>query len=264
MPYGIARLLVPEPSADPEDVRQWRQLRWYLSVSWLPLLAVLVGLVLAAPKERWGFLPGLAASLVAVALFVWLFQHWDTARAQLQLQQLMAKLPRPFFVVVLLLVVLAVLLAAAALVPATRPVVVLLLSLWAGLASGYAGEVRYHEVPENQGWTHGLAGASFGLFFVVYQVLFLFCWLAPAQWSTLLVPPAVALCVLLAQVVAGHGFFKFHFGGWYQGEDLRSTYPHDTDPVVLGESANTITTYGYDPATGMQEPKVTLCQIRAA
>ena len=25
-----------------------------------------------------------------------------------------------------------------------------------------------------------------------------------------------------------------------------------------------ITTYGYDPATGMQEPKVTLCQIRAA
>jgi formate dehydrogenase major subunit len=23
-------------------------------------------------------------------------------------------------------------------------------------------------------------------------------------------------------------------------------------------------TYGYDPATGMQEPKVTLCQIRAA
>jgi hypothetical protein len=23
-------------------------------------------------------------------------------------------------------------------------------------------------------------------------------------------------------------------------------------------------TYGYDPATGMQEPKVTLCQIRSA
>ena len=36
------------------------------------------------------------------------------------------------------------------------------------------------------------------------------------------------------------------------------------DPIVLGESANTITTYGYDPATGMQEPKATLCQIRAA
>jgi formate dehydrogenase major subunit len=45
---------------------------------------------------------------------------------------------------------------------------------------------------------------------------------------------------------------------------LRANYPAGTDPVVLGESANTITTYGYDPATGMQEPKVTLCQIIAA
>jgi formate dehydrogenase major subunit len=25
-----------------------------------------------------------------------------------------------------------------------------------------------------------------------------------------------------------------------------------------------LTTYGYDPATGMQEPKATLCEIRAA
>ena len=37
-----------------------------------------------------------------------------------------------------------------------------------------------------------------------------------------------------------------------------------TDPIVLGESVNTITTYGYDPVTGMQEPKATLCQVRAA
>ena len=36
------------------------------------------------------------------------------------------------------------------------------------------------------------------------------------------------------------------------------------DPYVLGESVNTLTTYGYDPVTGMQEPKATLCQIRAA
>jgi formate dehydrogenase major subunit len=27
---------------------------------------------------------------------------------------------------------------------------------------------------------------------------------------------------------------------------------------------NTLTTYGFDPATGMQEPKATLCQIVAA
>ena len=35
------------------------------------------------------------------------------------------------------------------------------------------------------------------------------------------------------------------------------------DPFVLGECANTVTTYGFDPVTGMQETKCTLCQIRA-
>jgi formate dehydrogenase major subunit len=66
------------------------------------------------------------------------------------------------------------------------------------------------------------------------------------------------------RVGKGVAWMPFHFGGWYQGEDLRSKYPQGADPVVLGESANTITSYGYDPATNMQEPKVTLCQIRAA
>jgi formate dehydrogenase major subunit len=66
------------------------------------------------------------------------------------------------------------------------------------------------------------------------------------------------------RVGKGVVWMPFHFGGWYGGKDLRANYPQGLDPVVLGESANTITTYGYDPATGMQEPKVTLCQIRAA
>jgi formate dehydrogenase major subunit len=66
------------------------------------------------------------------------------------------------------------------------------------------------------------------------------------------------------RVGKGVAWMPFHFGGWFGGVDLRDKYPAGTDPVVLGESANTITTYGYDPATGMQEPKVTLCQITAA
>jgi formate dehydrogenase major subunit len=66
------------------------------------------------------------------------------------------------------------------------------------------------------------------------------------------------------RVGKGVAWMPFHFGGWFGGVDLRGNYPAGTDPIVLGESANTITTYGYDPATGMQEPKVTLCQIRAA
>jgi formate dehydrogenase major subunit len=66
------------------------------------------------------------------------------------------------------------------------------------------------------------------------------------------------------RVGKGVAWAPFHFGGWYQGEDLRSKYPSGADPIVLGESVNTLTTYGFDPVTGMQEPKATLCQIRAA
>jgi formate dehydrogenase major subunit len=66
------------------------------------------------------------------------------------------------------------------------------------------------------------------------------------------------------RVGKGVAWMPYHFGGWFEGNDLRKNYPAGADPYVLGESANTITTYGYDPATGMQEPKVTLCQIRAA
>ena len=66
------------------------------------------------------------------------------------------------------------------------------------------------------------------------------------------------------RVGKGVAWMPFHFGGWFGGESLRSKYPQGADPIVLGESANSITTYGYDPATNMQEPKATLCQITAA
>ena len=66
------------------------------------------------------------------------------------------------------------------------------------------------------------------------------------------------------RVGKGVAFMPFHFAGWYQGVDQRGSYPKGTDPIVLGESVNTLTTYGYDPVTAMQETKVTLCQIRSA
>ena len=62
----------------------------------------------------------------------------------------------------------------------------------------------------------------------------------------------------------GVAWMPYSFAGWFEGVDLRSKYPKGSDPIVLGESANTLTTYGYDPVTGMQEPKATLCQIRGA
>ncbi|MFA0087987.1 formate dehydrogenase subunit alpha [Vibrio sp. 10N.261.51.F12] len=66
------------------------------------------------------------------------------------------------------------------------------------------------------------------------------------------------------RVKPGLAFVPFHFGGKFQGEDLRSKYPEGSDPYILGEAANTATTYGYDPVTQMQETKVTLCNIKKA
>ncbi len=66
------------------------------------------------------------------------------------------------------------------------------------------------------------------------------------------------------RVGKGVAWMPFHFAGWFQGVDQRGKYPQGADPIVLGESVNTLTTYGFDPVTNMQEPKVTLCQIRAA
>ncbi|MGB2332350.1 MAG: formate dehydrogenase subunit alpha, partial [Litorivicinaceae bacterium] len=66
------------------------------------------------------------------------------------------------------------------------------------------------------------------------------------------------------RVGVGVAFMPFHFGGMFQGEDLRAKYPDGADPYVLGESANTVTTYGYDSVTQMQETKCTLCRIMPA
>ena len=66
------------------------------------------------------------------------------------------------------------------------------------------------------------------------------------------------------RVGRGVAFLPFHFAGHWQGKDLRHKYPEGTDPYVLGEAANTATTYGYDSVTQMQETKATLCNISAA
>ncbi|MEM7743182.1 MAG: formate dehydrogenase subunit alpha [Pseudomonadota bacterium] len=66
------------------------------------------------------------------------------------------------------------------------------------------------------------------------------------------------------RVGQGVAFMPFHFGGQFQGEDLRSRYPDGADPYVLGEATNTAQTYGYDSVTQMQETKATLCRIEKA
>ena len=66
------------------------------------------------------------------------------------------------------------------------------------------------------------------------------------------------------RVGKGVTWMPFHFGGWFAGEDLRSKYPQGYRSDRARRKRQHIMTYGYDPATGMQEPKVSLCQISAA
>jgi formate dehydrogenase major subunit len=88
------------------------------------------------------------------------------------------------------------------------------------------------------------------------------------EWVWVLGPENAAKTRVRALVTdrvgKGVAWMPFHFAGFYQGADLRGRYPQGADPIVLGESVNTVTTYGYDPVTNMHEGKVTLCQIRSA
>ncbi|MGD9669640.1 MAG: formate dehydrogenase subunit alpha [Hyphomicrobiaceae bacterium] len=69
------------------------------------------------------------------------------------------------------------------------------------------------------------------------------------------------MAMVTERVGKGVAFMPFHFGGHFQGKDLRSKYPEGADPYVLGEATNTAQTYGYDSVTQMQETKTTLCKI---
>ena len=86
-----------------------------------------------------------------------------------------------------------------------------------------------------------------------------FMWLATPEGARVKVAALVT-----PRVGPGTVFMPFHFAGWWQGKDLASRYPQGTVPFVVGESANTATTYGYDAVTYMQETKTTLCQIERA
>ena len=59
-------------------------------------------------------------------------------------------------------------------------------------------------------------------------------------------------------------FMPYHFAGHWQGVDVGAYYPSGAAPIVRGEAVNTITTYGYDVVTMMQETKTTVCQIERA
>ncbi|QSX33560.1 formate dehydrogenase subunit alpha [Shewanella avicenniae] len=81
-------------------------------------------------------------------------------------------------------------------------------------------------------------------------------WLEGAEGGRVLVDAMVT-----PRVKQGVTWMPYHFAGVMHGESLEPNYPEGTVPYVLGESANTALTYGYDPVTQMQETKSSLCQI---
>jgi formate dehydrogenase major subunit len=62
-------------------------------------------------------------------------------------------------------------------------------------------------------------------------------------------------------VSADRIFIPIHFAGVMEGESLLHKYPDGTAPYAIGESANTVTNYGYDIVTQIPETKGGLCQI---
>jgi formate dehydrogenase major subunit len=56
-------------------------------------------------------------------------------------------------------------------------------------------------------------------------------------------------------------FLPIHFAGIMEGKDMSANYPAGTKPYAVGESANTVTNYGYDIITQIPETKGGICQI---
>ena len=59
-------------------------------------------------------------------------------------------------------------------------------------------------------------------------------------------------------------FLPFHWAGYMQGVDMTGNFPEETRPFAVGESANTVTNYGYDIVTQIPETKGGLCRIERA
>ena len=59
-------------------------------------------------------------------------------------------------------------------------------------------------------------------------------------------------------------FLPFHWAGYMQGVDMTGNFPEGTLPFAVGESANTVTNYGYDIVTQIPETKSGLCRIERA
>jgi len=56
----------------------------------------------------------------------------------------------------------------------------------------------------------------------------------------------------------------YHWGGVFQGESLEDKYPDGHAPIAIGDSANSVTSRGYDVETQMQETKAAMVSVQKA
>jgi formate dehydrogenase major subunit len=59
-------------------------------------------------------------------------------------------------------------------------------------------------------------------------------------------------------------FLPYHWGGVFKGQSLEDKYPDGHVPYAIGDSANAITSMGYDVETQMQETKVSMVGVYPA
>jgi formate dehydrogenase major subunit len=62
----------------------------------------------------------------------------------------------------------------------------------------------------------------------------------------------------------GEVFMPYHWGGVFQGESLEDKYPDGHAPIAIGDSANSVTSRGYDVETQMQETKAAMVSVQKA
>lgn len=211
----------PGQDAEAAADEHWAGLRCYLLATWVPLLLA-VGIVSlfysAVPDAPSSPLRlGLVGSVGLTALFLRLFHF---LRRRLPGGGRNAVTPTPNLGKEVGLHLLVALAFGAVLVPPWPGFPTLLwcflAGCWATAHGGLLALYHFPRKPRGQVWKHFLAGALFGTFFVIYQLLFLaYClslWFpAAADWIS--PPPALVVCALLSLLVNVHGFLSFHYRG---------------------------------------------------
>ncbi len=59
-------------------------------------------------------------------------------------------------------------------------------------------------------------------------------------------------------------FMPYHWGGVFHGQSMMDNYPEGSKPLAIGDSANLITSSGFDAETQMQETKAGLVRVEKA